>query len=260
MGTSSSYKGSSGKIPRALRDGLNDWADAQASGNTTDIPQQVVAQALRIPTFSRNTGGSSSGGGGGGAGGLGGGGRSGGRQSEPQRRIASYAGTAGRAAALARALRDGDREAIERAGLDFDALSKLSNRAELVRAIVDVVCAAQPGSDISSEEQRQIAGKLVDWMLDDQTNQVTPDAAETAEHAIGLIAAEVFLSEAGDDLISHDGLSREEMIARINATSQAIASKANLSDTATDADSISKAISKGIRALRKIYPAEAPNA
>lgn len=246
MGTSSSYKGSTGKIPRAMREGFEDWAKSQSKAEKSDIPANVVAQALRIPLYSRGSGG------GGGAGGSTSGG-AGGRQSSPQRTVGSYARTAGRAAELARAFRAGDREAIERAGLDFDALSQLTSRAEIVRAIVDVVCAAQTASDIASEEQRAIAGKLVDWMMDDSLNSELPDAAETAEHAIGLIAAEIFISEAGDTLVGNDDVSRDELIDGINETSQVLAAQANLASGATDAASIEKAITKGVRALRKIY-------
>jgi hypothetical protein len=248
VGTSSSYKGSSGKIPKAMREGFEDWAKSQSKDDKTDLPKEVVAQALRIPLFSRTSGG------GDGAGGTSAANEeSGGRQSAPKRNISSYARTAGRAAELARAFRAGDREAIERAGLDFDSLSVLSSHAEIVRAIVDVVCAAQTTSDIASEEQRQIAGKLVDWMLDDTLNTQLPDAAETAEHAIGLIAAEIFISEAGDTLVGSDDVSRDELIERITETSQALAAQANLASGSTDADSIAKAITRGVRALRKIY-------
>ncbi|GFM21327.1 MULTISPECIES: hypothetical protein [Mycobacteriaceae] len=122
-----------------------------------------------------------------------------------------------------------------------------------MREIVDVVCAAQTTSDIASEEQRAIAGKLVDWMMDDSLNSELPDAAETAEHAIGLIAAEIFISEAGDTLVGNDEVSRDELIDGINETSQVLAAQANLASGATDAASIEKAITKGVRALRKIY-------
>lgn len=249
MGTSSSYKGSSGKAPKAIREGLEDWAGSQTDKNHTDLPKQVVAQALNIPSFSRSSG--SGGGSGGGA--SGGGATGGGGQSSPQRSISSYARTAGRAASVAGAFRSGDRVELERAGLDFDTLAALSSNAERVRAIVDVICAADPNSDIASEEQRAIAGKLVDWMLDDTINQSIPDSADAAEHAIGLIAAEIFLSEAGDSLISGDGVSRDEMIDRINETSQAIAAQADIGKTGTDAKSIEKAITTGVKKLRGIY-------
>lgn len=231
-----------------MREGFEDWAKSQSNDNKTELPKAVVAQALRIPLFTRTSSG------GGGAGGSSASDeQSGGRQSAPKRNVGSYARTAGRAAELARAFRAGDREAIERAGLDFDALSELSSHAEIVRAIVDVVCAAQTTSDIASEEQRAIAGKLVDWMLDDGLNADLPDAAETAEHAIGLIASEIFISEAGDTLVGTDGASRDELIERINETSQVLASQADLATGGTDADSIAKAITRGVRALKKIY-------
>jgi hypothetical protein len=230
-----------------MRDGFSDWADSQSSANSSNLPESVVAQALRIPVFSRGT---AAGGGGSGASG---------RQSAPRRDARTYAGVAGRAAEIARALREGDREALERQGLDLDKLSAMPTRAEMVRAIVEVVCEAQPGSDIPSEEQRAIAGKLADWMLDPVMNQDMPDAAATAEHAIGLLAAEIFLSESGDELTARNGQTREDLIEQINEASQRLASKAGVANGATDADSITKAIEKGIRSLRRIYKAEKPS-
>lgn len=251
MGTSSSYKGSSGKVPKTLRDGLDDWADSQSGGSTqpSHIPEDVVAQALRIPKFTRGSGG----GGGGGTGGAaseGGGGR---KQSAPQRMATSYSGTASRAASLANAFRTGDRQELEKAGLDFDELSGLPSRAELVRAIVDVVCDAQSESTIPNEEQRAIAGKLVDWMLDNDQNQAVPDAEATARYAIGLIASEIFLTEAGPSLRGRNGMTRDQLISEVNETAQALAGRAKLSVGGMDAPSISKAIEQGIRNLRTIY-------
>jgi len=253
MGTSSSYKGSSGKIPAAMRDGLNDWAESQTAGNHTAIPESVVAQAIRIPVFSRSSGSDGgSGGGGSGASGTGGGSRKGGKQSQPQRSARAYASTAGRAAAIAQAFRDGDREELARHGLDLDKLSKMSSRAEMVRAIVEAISEAQPGSDIPSEEQRQVAGYLVDWMLDTELNQEMPDAAEVAEHAIGLIIAEIVLSEA-DEMESREGISRDEFIDQVHETSQRVAAKADLKNAGAGADAMTKSIERGIRTVRKIY-------
>ncbi|CQD20035.1 hypothetical protein BN000_04736 [Mycobacterium europaeum] len=92
--------------------------------------------------------------------------------------------------------------------------------------------------------------------MDESLNSELPDAAETAEHAIGLIAAEIFISEAGDTLVGNDEVSRDELIDGINETSQVLAAQADLASGATDAASIEKAITKGVRALRKIYKPE----
>jgi len=200
MGTSSSYKGSTSKVSSALRDGVDQWSQSQADGAKTPIPETLVAQALNIPVFPRSSGGSSgSGGGGGGVAGAGGG-RQGGtrKQSSPRRDARAYASTASRAATLARAFREGDRDALAKAGLDFDKLSALPSRPELVRAILEIVCGADMGSDIPAEEQRDIAAHLLDWMLDTDINPSPPDAVAVSEHAIGLIIAEMFLSESAE--------------------------------------------------------------
>lgn len=249
MGTSSSYKGSSGAASRKIRDGVTDWTQAQTVGTGASIPEGVVAQALNIPRFSRTTGTGGGGAGGGGAGGSSGGH---GKQSGPQRSAHAYASTASRAAGLARAFREGDREALAKAGLDLDALSQMPSRAEMVRAIIEAVCDADMGSDIPSEEQREIAAHLLDWMLDTDTNTQVPDAAATAEHAIGLIVAEIFLSEAGE-YSSEEGVSRDDFINTVYETSMVLAAKANLGGSGASQEAIDKAIEKGLRFLRRTY-------
>lgn len=251
MGTSSSYKGSSSKVSSALRDGVDSWSQSQTDGTKTPIPERVVAQALNIPVFSRSNG---SGGGGGGGGVGGGGGRQGGskKQSAPRRDARVYASTASRAASIARAFREGDREALEKAGLDFDKLSSLPTRSELVRAILDIVCGADMGSDIPAEEQRDIAAHLLDWMLDTDVNPTPPDAAATSEHAIGFIIAEMFLSEAGE-FTSINGVSRQEFIDGVHETSQILAARSDLSATGASQADIDRAIQKGLKWLRQTY-------
>lgn len=246
MGTSSSYKGSTSKVGRALRDGIDQWADGQAGGSKAAIPERVVAQALNIPVFSRR----SSGGGGSGSGA--GGGSTGRKQSAPRRDARAYAATASRAANLARAFRDGDREALSKAGLDFDSLSALPTRAEMVRAILDVVCEAQTSSDIPAEEQRDIAHHLLEWMLDTDVNPTTPDAAATAEHAIGVMIAEIFISES-DEFTSTPSVTREDFIQEVYDTSHHLASRANLSESGASPDAIDSAIERGLRFLRRIF-------
>jgi hypothetical protein len=209
----------------------------------------VVAQALNIPVFPRSSrsGGSGNGGGGGSRGG--GGGK---KQSAPRRDARAYASTASRAASIARAFREGDREALEKAGLDFDKLSSLSTRAELVRAILDTVCAADMGSDIPAEEQRDIAAHLLDWMLDAEENPTPPDAVSTTEHAIGFIIAEMFLSEAGE-FTSTDGVSRQDFIDGVHETSQTLSARSELSASGASQPEIDRAIQKGLKWLRRTY-------
>lgn len=252
MGTSSSYKGSTSKVSRELRDGVEQWAKDQTDTVKSPIPEKVIAQVLNIPVFPR---GSSSGSGGGGsgadAGGTSGTG-SGGKQSAPRRDARAYAATASRAANLARAFREGDRETLAKAGLDFDSLSALPTRAEMVRTILDVVCDAQTSSDIPSEEQRDIAGRLLDWMLDPEQNATLPDAAATAEHAIGLLIAEIFLSESGE-FTSSDAVTREEFVEQVYETSQHLAARASLSERNASQDAIDKAIESGLKYLQRVY-------
>jgi hypothetical protein len=246
VGTSSSYKGSSGKIPKAMREGFDNWAKSQTKSSRTKLPEDVVAQALLIPRLTSPTRAA-------GASGSREPGSQTGRQSSPHRDVASYASTASWAAELAHALRAGDQGTFGTAGLNFDTLSALTSRAEVGRAIVDFVCAANPGSDIASEEQRALAGKLVDWMQDASINPEIPTPAEITEYAIALIAMEIHLSELGDSLRGREGLSREEQIAQIHETSRVLAARANIANGPFDRASIETAINRGVRKLRKIY-------
>lgn len=241
MGTSSSYSGSSSKAAKAIRDSVDSWSKSQAN-EKTPVPTSAVAQALNMPGFTRGHGGRGRGGGGGG----------GGKQSGPRRSASTYAATASRAARLARAYREGDRAVLEKAGLDFDKLSALPTRAELVRAILDVVCGTDMGSDIPAEEQREISAHLMDWMLDADQNPTPPNAAETSEHAIGLIIAETFLSEAGE-FTSTDAASREEFIEGVYESSKVLAAESDLSGTGATQDDIDRAIQKGLRWLRRTH-------
>jgi len=249
MGTSSSYKGSTSKVSRELRDGVEEWAQCQTDNTKTSIPENVIAQALKIPVFPRRSSSNGDGNGGTAGGGASGGGR---KQSAPHRNARAFAATAGRAANLARAFREGDRELLAKAGLDFDKLSALPSRHEMVRTILDVVCEAQTSSDIPNEEQRDIAGKLLDWMLDSEQNPTTPDATATTEYAIGLIIAEIFISESGE-FTSRDRVNREEFIESVQDASYQLVARANLSIQNASQDMIDKAIEKGLKDLRRIY-------
>ncbi len=250
MGTSSSYTGSTSKASSALRDGVSSWSQDQTDGTKAPVPQSVVAHVLNIPVFSRSPAGSGGGGAAGGGGRKGGGGTK--KQSAPRRDAHAYSSTASRAAGLARAFREGDRDALADAGLDFDRLSELPSRSELVRAILEVVCDADMGSDIPAEEQRDIAAHLLDWMFDTEENPTLPDAVATSEHAIGLIVAEIFLSEAGE-FFSTDAVSREEFISGVYETSQQLAAGSNLAQTGASQRAIDKAIQRGLRWLRRAH-------
>ncbi|WP_186324512.1 hypothetical protein [Microbacterium paludicola] len=128
----------------------------------------------------------------------------------------------------------------------------MPSRSELVRAILDVVCGADMGSDIPAEEQREIAAHLMDWMLDTDQNPTPPSAVETSEHAIGLIIAETFLSEAGE-FTSTNSVSREDFVDGVYESSKVLAAESNLSDTGATQEDIDRAIQKGLRWLRRTH-------
>lgn len=262
MGTSSSYSGSSGKQAKELREGLNDWLDnidavtapeVPERPNRPELPVDLIMPALRIPSMGRGSGagGASAAPETSGAGHVGGGA---GSSAGSRRTIASYARTAGRAGAAARALRDGDRQTLEKLGLDFDELSLLPNRAEMVRKIVEAVCDAQVESSIEADEQLVIAAWVADWVLDESINESNPDPEATARRAIAVIATQIFLTES-TELIDKSAarISRVQFNELVLETATALASKASLTGAGASADGLSKAIKKAISGLRKIH-------
>jgi hypothetical protein len=263
MGTSSSYSGSGGKPGKDLRTELDAWlGDVESqqpapTGQKPDLPElpiSALTPALFIPAVGRGSRGGGGGGtGGGGTAGGGAGGGGGGRASG--RTIAGYASAAGRAAAAARALREADRETLEELGLDFDRLTALPNRFEMVRDIVEVICEAQTESSIDAEEQRAIAAQVANWVLDPDINAETPPSEDVAREAIALIATQVYLTEATAQVDQHSvTVDRAKFEGRVAETAKSLASTAKLSKTGASAGDISKAIRRAISGLRKIHP------
>jgi len=261
MGTSNSYSGSGGKPAKDLRAELDAWLDdaesqpKPAGADQPDLPSlplSALVPALFVPAVGRRTSSGSGGGGGGGSTTTGGNGGAGPRASG--RTISGYANTAGRAAAAARAFRDGDRDALEKLGLDFDALSSLPSRFEMVRAIVEVICEAQTESDINAEEQRTIAALVADWVLDPAVNSATPASEDVARQAIALIATQVYLTEATAQIDKHaNTIDRAQFNKRVAETAGVLAGTAELSNTGATAGDLSKAIRRAISGLRKIH-------
>ena len=89
-------------------------------------------------------------------------------------------------------------------------------------------------------------------MLDPEQNATLPDAAATAEHAIGLTIAEIFLSESGE-FSSSDAVTREEFVEQVYETSQHLAARANLSERIASQEAIDTAIERGLKYLQRVY-------
>lgn len=267
MGTSSSYTGSGGKPGRDLRNELEAWldeveesppADGNAKPELPPLPVSALVPALFVPAVGRRSSGGGGGDGtvsGGGGGGASGRGTKGGGGRSSTRTIRGYASAAGQAAAAARAFREGDRGALAELGLDFDRLSAMPNRFEMVRDIVDVVCAAQSESSIGAEEQREIAAHVADWVLDPTINADTPGVEDVAREAIALITAQVYLTEANAQVDRHGStVERSDFEARVIESATALAATAEISVQSSAAKDISKAIRKTISTLRKVHP------
>lgn len=277
MGTSGAFKGSGGKDAGDLRDSIADWlADVPAapeapaapdaapdgqpppaapgatSGPTLVVPAVDLRPTLRILTRG-GRGGDGPGGGGGGArgGGSGSGGRSGGGA---RRSVGTTSRAAGRAGALARAYATGDRNVLERAGLNYDDLRAL-DRVAVGTKIVEAAFDSRADSTIADDESREIVAKVVEWILESPVDQPpTPD--EIVRHSIELIIADVTLTEVGDTIRAEPSRERRaEAEQEIRDAATVYASQVTLNATGPTEQEIAAAIEGGIHELGRIFGA-----
>jgi hypothetical protein len=272
MGTSGAYGGSGGADGRAIRDAVADAIssagggadkpvrtdlgdqppDQDASDQGTSAPSRVdpnsAAHAANL--FSRSPGSSRTGSGGArrrtaASGGSGGSRSSGG----PQRSAARAAAVAGRAAAGAIAYRAGDQATLERLGLDFNELRQLGDPFEVIRRIVEMACGA-PESTIQDDEQRMVAAGVAEWIVVAEGDGGTPSPQEVARQTVGVIIAEVLLSESGEMLSAQVGAGISEQ--DIRDASDAAAARIEFSDSGTSEVELAAAIEAGLETLREI--------
>lgn len=277
MGTSGAFKGSGGKVAGDLRDAIAGWlgddpgADSAASNSSSPdsatTPAGAPSNLLDPSTISSvigmwKTGSRGFGGGGGGAGGgraAGGrtaGGTSGGRSSGGVRRtVARVSGPAGRASSLARAYSSGNREALESAGLNYDALRALNDPLEVGQRIAQVAFDTQVDGTLEDSEARMIVAELISWILEAPDGQApAPDAI--VRHSIELMIAQSALLEVGDTIRQEKNQTkRHEAEAEIRRAAQVLASQVTLGGTGATSAEITTAIENGVAQLKEIYGA-----
>lgn len=278
MGSSGSFKGSSGKDASSLRDAIAEWlgddASTAPSGEgepqdnpdnsgsnvtpTTHLSPDAITPAIRL--WSRGPSGGGSGGGGSGA--------SGSRKSSSDgankgknrgsgsvhRTVSSVAGPAGRASSLAQSFAAGDRQAIESAGLNFDELRQLNDPLEVGKQITDVAFDTQPDGTIEDYEARIIIAELVSWMMETPEQQ-KPAPADVVKRTIELMIARATLTEVGDTIRKKekDQNRRRETESEIRLAARVKASKVNLNKVGATSADIAKAIEDGVKQLTDIY-------
>lgn len=275
MGTSGSFAGSGGKDAQDLRQSIADWLDdavapdtAEAGPKTEDgnIPpeQSVDGQPaanrpdldLR-PALRLLLGGGRRGSGTDGPGGIGGGrataggGRSSGGASRSVGRVSRAAGRAGR---LALAYSAGDRQALERAGLDYDQLRVLNDPVEIGYKIVEAAFETRPDGTIEDSEEREIVAVVVEWILQSPDGQA-PSPEEVVRKAIETIIADTVLTEVGKT-IRENGPTQADRRAveeRIRDTAEVYAQQVTLTATGASEREMADAIENGIRELGRIF-------
>lgn len=270
MGTSGAYTGAGGTAGKEISEGLSDWVDslpsaAEDDGGATDEGPPSESEASPLPPKAmsglmgllRPRSGSGSadgpGGGGGGAAGGSGGGGTGRTRSGSGRSSQRLSSVGGRAAAGAYAFAGGDIAGLERLGLDYAELSALGDPFEVSLRIIDAVCGEVPESNLESDEERNVAADVVDWILIENQDGADLTPEEIARYTIATIIIEVLSTELAVELRDrHDGV-RKVAEDELRAAATAVADRAELTTTgATDAE-LSNAVEKGIETLRGIY-------
>jgi hypothetical protein len=271
MGTSGAFKGSGGKDAGDLRDAIAGWLGDDAGSDSpaptspaTDSssandgsPSNPLSPSSIAPVIGMwKTGSRGSGGGGGGGAGGGSGVSGGGRSSGGVRRtVARVSGPAGRASSLARAYSTGNREALEAAGLNYDALRALNDPLEVGQRIAEVAFDTQADSTLEDSEARMIVAELISWILESPTDQPpAPDAI--VRHSIELMIAQSALLEVGDTIRQEKNQAkRHEAEAEVRRAAQVLAAQVTLSGTGATSAEISTAIENGVAQLKEIYGA-----
>lgn len=275
MGTSGAFKGSGGKDAGDLRDAIAGWLGddtgsdspapaspatdpASANDGSPSNPLSPSSIAPVIGMWKSGSRGSGGGGGAGGGGSAGGGSGSsgGGRSSGGVRRtVARVSGPAGRASSLARAYSTGNREALEAAGLNYDALRALNDPLEVGQRIAEVAFDTQADSTLEDSEARIIVAELISWILEAPTDQApSPDAI--VRHSIELMIAQSALLEVGDTIRQEKNQAkRHEAEAEVRRAAQVLAAQVTLSGTGATSAEISTAIENGVTQLKEIYGA-----
>ncbi len=259
MGTSNSYSGGGGAAGGRLRRELDDWLDSlpdKPPSNEDDGAPRLPADAIRhvLPMLRPSSGGGADGPGGGGGSGGGGAGASG-AAGGAQRSARASATTAGRAAAAAHALRLGDAAALERIGLDLDALRANGDPFDVACQIVDATCGAMSDGTIEDEERRAVAFEVAEWVLTEGADGVPPSPEDIVRKSVAAIVAEAALSETGDQIRRGERPAwvSPEAERQLREAAEVLAEQVDIPlDGLTEAG-FTKAVEDGIETLRAVW-------
>ena len=257
MGTSGAWGGSGSAAAKSLRDTFAHQGDS--GGSASAPPSGIAADDLRDAvrlldgrTSTKSSGPASGsrvaagsarrgtrGGGSGGGGGA-------------QRSSSRTARSAGRAIAGAIAYRVGDRNTLNRLGLDLDELARLGDPFEVIRRIVDMACGSSE-STIEDHERRLMAADVGERLVMDLDLDAGIPTQEIAGFALSAIISELILSECDDILLNSSGTVSEQDVRDAAAE---IVGQGDFSPTGLSESDFSSAIESGLDRLRGILGIE----
>ena len=279
MGTTNPYSGGGGPAGNALRRALNGWLDSlpstpppehsdglQPDDDQSDeevdrpsLPPELLLHILPLlgPSGGGGTGGPGGsgggpGGGGGGTGGRGGGGRPAGGA---QRSVRASSRVAGRAAAAAYALREGDTATLQQMGLDLESLRSSDDPIGVARQIVNAACeGALSDGTIEDEERRYVASEVATWVLEESGGEAPPTPEEIVQKSIAVIMSEAAQNEAVDMIRRGERPEWASLEAerQLREAAEVLARRVEVSPAGMTAQDFARAIEEGIETLRRI--------
>jgi hypothetical protein len=170
------------------------------------------------------------------------------------RSVGRVSRAAGRAGRLALAYSGGDREALSRAGLNYDELRSLGDPVTVGVRIVEAAFDSQADSTIADSEAREIVAAVVEWILEQPVDHA-PGPEDVVRKSIEITIAEVTLTEVAARIQAEASSfeqrrAAEEMVRDLAAE---LANQATLSPTGATEQEMATAIESGIRDLGKIF-------
>ena len=237
MGTSGSYSGSGSVPAEEIRAEVGNWLAGVGSGGPQQAPEVIIQNVIELIITGAEE-------------------EVAGHTSGVQRSAFGFARAAGRAAAGAYAYGNSNHEVLAELGLNYEELSALGDDLwEVTRRIVEAACGAVSDSTIGHEEQRLVAARVADWVLQEQQAGAAPQPDEIVRKAIAFIMFEVIVTEAGEAMNSTD---QPDWVGNfveheLQDSADAQAQRAMLSGDKVTSAEFARAIEDGIASLRRIY-------
>lgn len=170
------------------------------------------------------------------------------------RSVGRVSRAAGRAGRLALAYSSGDRNALRRAGLDYDELRALGDPVSIGIQIVEAAFETWADSTIDDSEARDIVAGVVDWILEQPEGQA-PSPEDVVRKSIEVTIAEVTLTEIAARIHAEGATYEQRRAAEqmVRDLAAEVASQAILTPTGATEQEMSAAIENGLRDLGKIF-------